>query len=177
MRSGLLLFILIGFLSTSVWAASYACRDSSGKLYFTDNLADVPEDCRQNLKQLDLYTPPVTDSSSPAVDNTQTNQTKAPEKTAQQNLISNDQFAQLKNRASAALQKYNQGVGLMDDASKRRRFGSKARFAVTQEMVDQAKKLITEARQEKEQLAGELKSQQLSAQQGEEIVGLLNSIK
>lgn len=177
MRSGLLLIILISFLSTSAAAANYSCRDSNGKLYFTDNLAAVPSDCRQNLKQIYLNNPAVNNASSPAANNAQTKQTEAAPKPAGQNVASDTQAEQLMSRAATAAKKFSQGAGIMDEAGKRRRYGSKARFAVTQKMADQANQLISEARQEKEQLREELKSQPLTPQQSADIVKLLNSIK
>jgi len=177
MRPILLLIFLISFLSTSVGAANFACRDSKGKLYFTDNPYDVPEDCRQNLQQIEQRSNSVGNVPSPATKEESVSPPASPKNQAVQKETNDEQAAQLQRQAAEAVKKYTQGVETLDKASKRRRFGSNARFAETQRMVDEGNKMIDEARQEKERLLTELESQKISAQQRAEIEGLLESVR
>jgi|GEM_PF-929151 len=176
MRSLLLLLFLIGFLSTSVGAANFACRDSKGHLYFTDNPLDVPDDCRQNMQQIEQQSTSVNSASPPAAKEVPIKQPENLKNQAIQKKLSDEQFTQLQQRAEVSAKKYAQGVETLEAAGKRRRFGSKARFAETQKMIDEGNKLIGEARQEKEQLLSDLDSQQVPAQQSAKIEKLLEPI-
>jgi hypothetical protein len=128
------------------------------------------------MQRLDHLSSPDSGASSSAANEAPTKPPENPGTPVGQNESADIQAAQLQNRATSSLKKFTQGVGVMDEANKRRRFGSKTRFAETRRMFDEADNMINEARQEKNLLLSELESQQIPDQQRADIVKLLEAI-
>ena len=178
MRLGLLLILLVTCLVSVADAASYACRDSEGKLYFTDSPSGASEECLQNMKQIFLQ-------KSSSVTNPNQSETKTPtasaaatsQEASPQPLVSEEVVAGLLQRAEASAAKFAQGLQGLEAANQRRRIGSKTRFAETKRIADEANQLINEARQEKNQLLKELESHQIPAPQRTDIIRHLDNIR
>jgi len=176
MRSILLLFFLLSFLSTSAVAANYACRDSKGTLYFSDNLLSLPDDCRKNLHQIEHLGNSDQNASPPAEQEKSIEQSETSKDQIEPKEIGAPQAAEWQRKAAASAEKYAQGISDKEEARKRRDYGSRTRFAVTHQMLDAADKLINEARQEKQDLLDELDSQEIAGPQRAEIKKLLEAI-
>jgi len=176
MRSILMVVFLFSFLSTSVLAANYACRDSKGTLYFSDNLLSLPDDCRKNLHQIEQLSISDISTAPPADQEGSIEQPETPKDQIESKEVSAPQAAEWQRKAAGSAEKYVQGISDKEEARKRRDFGSRTRFAVTHQMLDAADKLINEARQEKQDLLDELDSQEIAGPQRAEIEKLLDPI-
>jgi hypothetical protein len=119
-RSLLLGILLLSLLCSAGWAKTYSCRDSAGQVHFSDRLQGLPEDCRDNAREIETkslggvqYVSPQSDSFSGDEDfRIMLQEVEAERRLREQNL------QQLQAKADKLLKQYNQ---LKEEMSRARR--------------------------------------------------------
>ena len=51
------LLLFLSLMAVTAYGATYTCRDKDGKLYMSDNLQALPEECRAGAKAMEPDTP------------------------------------------------------------------------------------------------------------------------
>jgi len=109
MRFLLLLALLSSFFVSELWAKSYSCRDSQGRVHFSDNLQGLPQECAE---QATVVTPGKTGNLNvvPAP-KTESSQGQNTLQTVEREQQQRQEYAQqLRLRAETLQELYQQGI-------------------------------------------------------------------
>lgn len=154
-------FILLTQIMTmTAFAANYSCRDSQGRLYMTDNLQALPDECRAAAEKMKTDDPDnlnfVPQKKIPKSTNREFQQQvrEAEEKSSQKKKVAQDYL----RRAEQSAVQYQQAV--VEKRQALRRWDYKSR-----EIIRSADKKIEEARAAKQQLLDEMREQRLKRDQ------------
>lgn len=171
------LLVLCCGLAASAWGASYGCQDSNGTLYFTDSPTNLPENCRHQNWLIEQQGKSAAQASSSG----EKSAPAAPKTTAKpaqqerpiETMIHQDRLKQtiqqIRKQTTTSTEKYARGMAMMENASKRWHYGSRAESA-------KGEKLVREAQKEKHRILNELKSPDFSDQQRDEIAKQLEAV-
>ena len=169
MKILLLTLLYCIWLTASAWGLNYYCRDSNGTEFFADSPEWLPESCQGEIWQLEQQNFSDAATSAPEL-------TAPPQKddNLMERMIEEDALAikveQLKEQAGAAVEKYGQGIRLLDVSPRRQRYGRGAR-------KEQGQKLVLDAQQAKQGILNDLEVLQLDPGHRLEIEKQLESIK
>jgi len=154
MRTLLLILLLVNLAVVSGWAKTYSCRDSSGRMHYSDNLQGLPEECLGKEKE---FKPGPADNMQyvPALPQPQGSgdeflqSVRAVELELQEKEEQKQKVQELRGRAGVLVDSYRQ-AGL--DKRKARRSWSNS----SRQIFKDADEDLAEAREGKQQLLKEL---------------------
>lgn len=164
-------FLLAQIVTVTAFAASYSCRDSEGRLYITDNLQALPEECRAAVKEVPPDDPDnlnfVPQQTVPKdVKSKFQQQVRETEEGIKLKKIQADDYIR---RAKQAAEQYQQAIA--EKRKARNRWSYKSRG-----IIRNANKRIDEARATKKQLLDEIGDQRLRREQERQILAELEKI-
>ena len=171
MRILLLLIFLTGLVATSARAQIYSCRDSQGRMHYSDNLQGLPNECLGQQKEVKPgvadnlnFVPVSRDSQGSGVSFRQSVRAEESkqEKTKQQG-------EQLQLRAEKLLASYRQASQKKRQATRRWNYESR-------KIIKQADVEILQAREGKQLVLKELADSRLTRQDKKRIEQLLEGV-
>jgi hypothetical protein len=171
MRTLACFFLLTQIVTMAAFAANYSCRDSQGRLYLTDNLQALPDECRAAVEKMKPEDPDnlnfVPQKKIPKSTSREFQQqiNEVDEKRNQKELVAKDYL----RRAERSAVQYQQAV--VEKRQALRRWNYKSR-----DTIRSADKKIEEARAVKNQLLEEMRDQRLKKDQERLIRAELNKI-
>lgn len=171
MRVFLFLILMAGLSVASGWAKTYSCRDSKGRLHYSDNLQGLPEEClgkekevkpgkADNLNFVPATPPP--EGSGIEFEHS----VRAVERDLQKK---ESQKRQLKSRAESLLESYRSAVADKRQAKRSWDYSSRDRIKLADDQIEQA-------RIGKQQLLDELDSANIADKEKESVRTILEGI-
>jgi len=171
MRTLACFFLLVPIMTMTAFAANYSCRDSQGRLYITDNLQALPDECRAAAEKMRADDPDnlnfVPQKNLPESTNREFEQQvrEVEEKNRQKEILVQDYL----RRAELFSAQYQQAVVEKRQALRRWNYESR-------DTIRLADSKIEEARAGKRQILGELREQRLKKDQERLIYAELDKI-
>lgn len=172
MRILLMILLLVSVSFVSCWAETYSCRDSSGKLHFSDNLQGLPEECWGKERLVEPVEPDnlnyVPATPSPQGSGAEfKHSVRAVERELQQ---TETQKRQLQGRAEKLLVRYQQLVADKRQAKRSWDYASRGK-------IKQADAEIAQVRAEKQQLLTEMKTAKMTSKEKDAVRRVLQGIE
>ena len=171
MQKLLFLLLILVFSAVTVQATTYSCRDKQGKLFMTDNLQTLPDECLGRARVVESkdpdnlhYVPPQADPQGSGVEFQQT--IRDAEHEQQQKKA---QVEKMLLRAEQLAEQYRQAVQEKNNATRRWSYGSR-------EIIQKADDRIQKAREGKQQLLTEMSKQKVPRDDEQKIVSWLDEI-
>lgn len=160
MRTLACFFLLVSIVTMPAFAANYSCRDSQGRLYITDNLQALPDECRAAAERMKADDPDnlnfVPQKKLPKSTNREFEQQvrEVEETNRQKKVVAQDYL----RRAELFATQYQQAVVEKRQALRRWNYESR-------DTIRRADSKIEEARVGKRQILDELHEQRLKKDQ------------
>jgi len=172
MKTVLLLLFVTIFSWTTIQAETYSCRDKRGKLYMTDNIQTLPAECQGRTQVIESRK----SDNLNIVPSQDTSQGSGPEfdqavRDADQDLKEKQALKEgLLSQAQQLADQYQQAVQDKNNATRR------WKYAGSRDAIRSADEKISQAKNGKQQLLGEINGQNLPRNLEQEILNLLNTI-
>ena len=172
MKKVLCLILILVFSVVTVQATSYSCRDKQGRLYITDNLQSLPEECRGRTQMIKPETPDnlnfVPSTAEPQGSGTEFQQkVREVERELQQKQL---RFEGFLLRAEHLANQYQQAEQGKRNALRRWSYASRG-------IIKKADEQIRKACEGKQQLLKEMNGQKIPRDVKQKINFLLGKIK
>ena len=172
MRTFVCFCLFFVMMAMSVGAATYSCRDSEGRLYITDNLQALPEDCRAVADKMDFDDPdklnyvPQQDLDS-----------KVKKKFEQQVRDEEVRLDQERKQAVNFMRQAEQAAALYQQAVVEKRQALRRWSYQSRELISRADQQIEKTRADKRQLLDDMGDQRLDREQARRILFELEKIE
>jgi hypothetical protein len=172
MKKVLYLILILVFSVVTVQATSYSCRDKEGRLYITDNLQALPEECRGRTQMIKPETPDnlnfVPSPAEPQGSGTEFQQKiREAEHELQQKQLQVERFLL---RAEQLANQYQQAEQEKRNATRRWSYASRG-------IIQKADERMRKACEGKQQLLKEMNGQKIPRNDKQKINFLLEKIK
>ncbi|SDZ99612.1 hypothetical protein SAMN05660420_01005 [Desulfuromusa kysingii] len=165
------LLLVMMFISVTAQATTYSCRDKQGRLYMSDNLQALPEECRGKVKVVETEDPDnlnyvPAQKVSPGVSAEFEQEVHDVEMAQQQQ---KERVENLLQRAEQLAKQYNYAVEEKSRANRRWSYRSRG-------IIAEANQLIEKVRADKQQLLAEMSDEKMSWQEEEKMNSWLDEI-
>lgn len=170
----LVVCFLLAFMmmAMAVGAATYSCRDRDGRLYMTDNLQSLPEECRAAAEKMQSEDPdnlnyvPQQDLDS-----------KVSQKFEQQVREEELRIEQEKRQAENFMRRAEQSAALYQQAVVEKRQAFRRWTYQSRELIGRFDQQIEKARADKRQLLDEISDQRLDSERMRQILLELEKVE
>ncbi len=165
------LLVIVAFSAVTVDAAIYSCRDKEGRLFMSDNLQELPAECRGQTQTVESNDPDnlnyVPAQKVPRGAGAEFQQTvRDAERKQQQKQARVDRWLV---RAAQLAEQYRQAVQEKSNATRRWSYSSR-------DIIQKADERIEKAREGKQRLLAEMADQKISRGDKKKIVSRLSEI-
>ncbi len=171
MRVLVSMFLVLQFCGVAALAATYSCRDNEGRLYITDNLQALPEECRAKAEAMSKDDPdnlnyvPVQETPAGVGAEAQ-RQIEEVEQRIKQKRVLVDSYL---SRSEVLAGQYEQAVKDIRKARRNWSYQSRDKIRAAEEKIEQV-------RIGKKKLLGEMGSQRLDPDKERQIMTTLDRI-